>query len=620
MQKLCFFLWGLSLFITARAQNDAKENNVWAFGNHCGLDFSSGQPVAFETHMLSEGGCASVCDAAGNLLFYSAPDTIWNREHHPMPDGYGLTHTKSPYDAYRGSAIVPVINTLNQYYVFSLSGIDNFSPYGSVLSYSVVDMRLANGLGNVVPGKKHIIIDSGFSEAMVAVRGNNCNIWLVLHNIADNKFKVYEISASGISPQPVISAIGRFDSSQVQISPYYFSSIKVSPDRKKICICNVPGFNGGGAVLYNFDANTGIVSAPFVLSSNLYFSSCFSPSNTKLYLANISLSQVDLSLPDSNAIRQSLTLISALDPATHNACDTRIGPDGKLYGVLTDFYQDIACINYPDAPAASCGFTLGTSTRPWGNTRTQLTMEYVPVFTNKQVVRSDSSFCTGNTPITLRAPAGRIAYYWDNGSSDSTRAIAAAGTYWVQTIMDCNTLGIDTFVIKEQDFNFSIGPDTALCSGEYISLHIPVDNASYLWQDGFRLQDRNISIPGLYWATVNKEGCKKTDSINIGSDNCNCNIAFPNAFSPNNDGINDAFGPVVDCPRAPAYYKFRIFNRWGQKVFETAERTRKWNGAGQETGTYFYELVYSSRLNAASGTIINEQNMRVLKGDVTLVR
>ncbi|MBK7109633.1 MAG: hypothetical protein IPH61_11015 [Bacteroidetes bacterium] len=65
-------------------------NNNWAFGDSCGLNFSSGEPVFFETVMESFEACASISDSAGNLLFYTNGEKVWNKNHEVMPNGEGL--------------------------------------------------------------------------------------------------------------------------------------------------------------------------------------------------------------------------------------------------------------------------------------------------------------------------------------------------------------------------------------------------------------------------------------------------------------------------------------------------------------------------------------------------
>jgi gliding motility-associated-like protein len=75
----------------------------------------------------------------------------------------------------------------------------------------------------------------------------------------------------------------------------------------------------------------------------------------------------------------------------------------------------------------------------------------------------------------------------------------------------------------------------------------------------------------------------------------NCYIAVPSAFTPNNDGLNDYLYPL-NAYKA-INLKFKIYNRYGQLVFETSDWTNKWNGTfkGQpaDAGTYVWLLQYT---------------------------
>jgi gliding motility-associated-like protein len=84
-------------------------------------------------------------------------------------------------------------------------------------------------------------------------------------------------------------------------------------------------------------------------------------------------------------------------------------------------------------------------------------------------------------------------------------------------------------------------------------------------------------------------------------------MVMPNAFSPNGDAINDAF-------RIPPNVTFRldefsVFNRWGKKIFTTADISKGWNGDGADNGTYVYVI---------SGTLDGKKT--VFKGYFLLVR
>lgn len=105
--------------------------------------------------------------------------------------------------------------------------------------------------------------------------------------------------------------------------------------------------------------------------------------------------------------------------------------------------------------------------------------------------------------------------------------------------------------------------------------------------------------------------CSNTGDINIKSEYC-CAMDFPNAFSPNNDGLNDKFGGVTGGN--PKTYKLAIYDRWGKLVFISHNVSEKWDGTikGQpcDGGVYFFTV----EATCHDGTPYKK------KGDVTLIR
>lgn len=74
-----------------------------------------------------------------------------------------------------------------------------------------------------------------------------------------------------------------------------------------------------------------------------------------------------------------------------------------------------------------------------------------------------------------------------------------------------------------------------------------------------------------------------------------CYIDIPSAFTPNNDNLNDFLYPL-NAYKA-THLKFSVFNLYGQKVFESNDRFKKWdgtlNGKLQASGTYVWKLEYT---------------------------
>jgi gliding motility-associated-like protein len=85
---------------------------------------------------------------------------------------------------------------------------------------------------------------------------------------------------------------------------------------------------------------------------------------------------------------------------------------------------------------------------------------------------------------------------------------------------------------------------------------------------------------------------------------------MPSAFTPNHDGINDVFLPKYQCSFTG--YKLKVFNRWGQLVFISANAGNGWDGRfssrEQPTGIYVWELDYKDALTGKdirkTGTIL----------------
>ncbi|OZI08960.1 hypothetical protein BWI93_06965 [Siphonobacter sp. BAB-5385] len=129
------------------------------------------------------------------------------------------------------------------------------------------------------------------------------------------------------------------------------------------------------------------------------------------------------------------------------------------------------------------------------------------------------------------------------------------------------------------------------------------------------------SYAGCYYVTsVNRFGTESVPSNTVCKDNCP-DYSLPNVITPNSDGKNDTFEPIR-CPRFVKNVRFRVYNRWGVKVFESNDNVLiQWDGrtdAGKElaAGTYYYEAqVTYERLNRA-----DENRPVILKSWVQIIR
>jgi gliding motility-associated-like protein len=157
-------------------------------------------------------------------------------------------------------------------------------------------------------------------------------------------------------------------------------------------------------------------------------------------------------------------------------------------------------------------------------------------------------------------------------------------------------------VIVKQPPSVSLMNDTTICRGSRIILH-PVyssDVVAFSWQDAPFVPESKygVTMAGTYKVVVRDEwGCKNQDEVSIQETNCGCDIFIPTAFSPNGDGRNDIFRPMVHC--ATSSYQLKVYNRWGQLTFITQTPGAGWdgilsNGRKAEIGSYTWVVEYKS--------------------------
>ncbi len=129
---------------------------------------------------------------------------------------------------------------------------------------------------------------------------------------------------------------------------------------------------------------------------------------------------------------------------------------------------------------------------------------------------------------------------------------------------------------------------TYSCIKEPIKLDATFPNSTYLWSDGSTQPTNSISVVGNYWVTLFNACDTLTKEIEI--KNC-FYAAYPNAFSPNSDGVNDIFMPFI---RNAHSIELKVFNRWGEVLFETEDFNVGWDGTNKGVsvpdGVYLYSI------------------------------
>ncbi|RYZ49532.1 MAG: hypothetical protein EOP49_16065, partial [Sphingobacteriales bacterium] len=532
MLRLLFFAFCCCCTVfPAVAQN---ENSVWAFGYHNGLNFNTNPPTFFQTQQEALEGCSSVADGAGNLLFYSNGNDVWTATGTVMPNGSGILGNGPGIanlalgSCAQGVAIVKSVSNASQYYLFVLDAGEQVT--GGVnapgyLRYSVVDMSLNMGAGDVVAAQKNMILDTFMSEKMTVTKGAGCYYWLVAHRNNSATYRAFKIDFNGINPG--VSSTGTWAGDMGA------GQLKISPNGTRIATGNSMG---GPIELGAFDNATGMVSNvqsidPLVNQSRI--GTCFSPDNSKLYITTMGdLSQYDIStFPNGATIAASKVVLNS----GINYAQLRNGPDGKIYVAQ---YQGInpfiGVISNPNAAGTACNLNntaLPQSTwsqfpavpgNPFGHTLGNDIVVGVSADTVWHPTR-DTLVCSANS-IDVAAPPGYNEYLWNDGNTSMSRPINTSGTYWVYSFQNCS-IAMDTIRVDFVNLSVNLGPDTSICRGGTMLLHVGNNpGATYRWQDASTDPDFMVDREGTYSVRVTKGACSVKDTIKIGMFDPSLNI------------------------------------------------------------------------------------------------
>ncbi|PWT71191.1 MAG: hypothetical protein C5B59_18630 [Bacteroidetes bacterium] len=229
-------------------------------------------------------------------------------------------------------------------------------------------------------------------------------------------------------------------------------------------------------------------------------------------------------------------------------------------------------------------------------------------------IAGETIICKDQKTI-LDAGMGFATYTWQDGSQSEQFMASDTGYYRVRVTDTHQCANADSVHITD----FAQGPrnflpdDTVICNyGEYL-IQANGNFVLYTWNTGESTSSIKVKSAGMYTLQVEDGlGCHGTDSIIVTTKDCDALLSFPNAFTPNNDGINDVFR--LRYPGRAQNYQLEIFNRWGQLMFRSSDPYAGWNGLYQNQpqplGTYVWMVKFTDR---------NGKN-QMMKGTVELIR
>ncbi len=187
-----------------------------------------------------------------------------------------------------------------------------------------------------------------------------------------------------------------------------------------------------------------------------------------------------------------------------------------------------------------------------------------------------------------------------------------SGTYYAtfKTTRGCDSILFYNVKIIPLPSDLTTTPDTCMKNAISIQLRASEGFDKYLWNNSVTttLPSFAVNAPGTYTVKVENKCGAKTDTINV-YPQCEFPVYFPNAFTPNNDFINDIL--KVPALNKNKLVRLTIYNRYGQIVFNTDNIKNGWDGKykgiAQENGAYGYLLEmegFSGKPILQRGTVI----------------
>jgi len=240
---------------------------------------------------------------------------------------------------------------------------------------------------------------------------------------------------------------------------------------------------------------------------------------------------------------------------------------------------------------------------------------------NLDSVNTACAFPSGAANANTSGGISPYTYSWSNGNTNNSITSLTTGIYSL-TVADSNGCTKSSFTTINTVIgpNANAGANIVLVQGNVSTLS-GSGGVTYSWSPSIGLSCTycqnpivNPSFNTIYFLTVTDiNGCTDTDSVLITTDTlCGGNNTFiPNAFSPNDDGENDFLKIYISCLKN---FNFLIYNRWGEKMFETKDISQAWDGTYLGKKLDPCVLIYS----LIGVTTDNEEFIR--KGNISLVR
>ncbi len=528
--------------------------NIWYFGNKAGIDFNTPPPVPLsDGAMDAPEGCAIICDRNGKTIFYTDGSNVYDKTHALIATGIGGDPLAS-----QSSIVVPVPGDETLYYIFTNEAVNGGS--GNMVRYSLFDLKLNGGLGDVV--QQSLPLFSRSTERLTA-----SGQWLIIHEAGNNTFRCYPISAAGIGA-PTLTAIGsdHLPSPTENAEGY----MKLGPNNNLAVALSTPG-TSNVLELFTLVDSSGVLTNYRKIDlqepNGQVYGVEFSPGGNKVFAT------VNKSLGSSHIFEYFIDSIGnpyfkqkITQPAELGAIQQ--GPDGTLYVAVNGAGSNfLGTIQADDDTTRFSSFTLNGFALA-GGTNSRLGLpNFIQQISNATGGPSIdyTGVCLGTPTRFIGTPTDAIdKFFWAFGdgataidSATISHTYALANTYLVSMRLT-NRCGLDTTLTRNVTIVNPPAPPTipgaaALCNGP-VTLDANTGNIpglTYLWSGGATTQTLVITEQSIVSVTLTDTfGCTSNGTsliadnrpqLDLGPDQTLCQNSFALALNAQNPGANYAW-------------------------------------------------------------------------------
>ena len=210
----------------------------------------------------------------------------------------------------------------------------------------------------------------------------------------------------------------------------------------------------------------------------------------------------------------------------------------------------------------------------------------------------DTVLCEGASLELDATIPGATSTLWSDGITTPIRGVTTTGIYSVTVQVGACSASDEILIQAAPLPTVDLGADRTICAGlhEVILAHA-VGHDQLVWDDGSTSIERTVEAPGVYAITASNACGSVTDQVRVDLEDCPEGIYLPNAFTPDGDGLNDAFAPVFDA-RLWAV-SFSIYDRWGRMIHNSPVG-QAWKAEEVPLGVYITHLKAQHMVNGSA--------------------